>query len=101
MCEVQATASADRRSVTMKLHPRITKLLGTEESVFQSPQETKPVKLNKPLLDVRELNTTVSIPDGGTAFLVVGPAHKDGQSILLAVSAKVIVPGEAATRPSD
>lgn len=80
---VTATASADRKYVTMNLRPRLQRLLNLVPFVFGSntiipgstiDTTTQPISLGagvvqQPELSVTFLETTVSVPDGATLLL--------------------------------
>ena len=89
--EVQATVSADRRYVTLTVHPTLTRL----QSLATFPVSTitnvnngiaggtnttqlSTGQIQQPVYDVTELATTVSVPDGGT--LLLGGQTLSGES---------------------
>jgi len=61
--DVQATVSADRRYVTLTVRPQVAELLNWETAQFVGGT------LRMPQMGVKDLKTTVSIPDGGTLLL--------------------------------
>jgi beta-lactamase regulating signal transducer with metallopeptidase domain len=78
--DVQATVSADRRYVTTTLRPRLSNLRRMDTVPFENvPDDQKNVTpkptltIQRPVVDVRQLKTTVSIPDHGTLLLPGGP----------------------------
>jgi beta-lactamase regulating signal transducer with metallopeptidase domain len=72
--DVQGTVSSDRRYVTLTLRPRLMVLQRIERVPFdnvpddQRSVEPKPT-VQRPVVSVRQLKTTVSVPDGGTLLL--------------------------------
>jgi general secretion pathway protein D len=88
LLDVQATVSADRKYVTMTLRPQLAQLLNIFNFTFQS-QGTVPAGggvpiggvvvgggatpgagiVQQPELQLTEVRTTVSVPDGGTLLL--------------------------------
>ena len=79
--DVQATVSADRKYVTMTLRPQLATLLQLAEFVFQVganvddagglfPTADVPTGIvQQPEIQITEVRTTVSVPDGGTLLL--------------------------------
>ena len=83
LLDVSATVSADRKYVTLTLRPQLTTLIQLAEFVFQTgatggvddpfdPFGTADVPsgiVQQPELQITEVRTTVSVPDGGTLLL--------------------------------
>ena len=86
LLDVQATVSSDRKYVTLTLRPQLATLLDLLPFTFQSAQgtqaTTQPVGggitigtnnpsgiIQQPILQITEVRTTVSVPDGGTLLL--------------------------------
>jgi type II secretory pathway component GspD/PulD (secretin) len=84
LLDVQATVSADRKYVTMTLRPQLAQLLGIFNFAFQTSSTTivggtgnvvgggsVPGNgiVQQPELQLTEVRTTVSVPDGGTLLL--------------------------------
>jgi beta-lactamase regulating signal transducer with metallopeptidase domain len=91
---VEATASADRKYVTLTLKPVVTRLLRMDTEPFAGDPEEKGLVVQKPVIETQTMDTTLSIPDGGTCVLRSGPNGADGkQMLLLLVTSKVVVPG--------
>jgi hypothetical protein len=72
--DVQGTVSANRQYVTLTLRPRMSKLERMDTVPFERiPEDQKDVEpkptVQRPLMSVREVRTTVSIPDGETILL--------------------------------
>jgi type II secretory pathway component GspD/PulD (secretin) len=75
--EVQPTVSADRKWVTMKAKATLTDLLAMEKIPFKDAPGDKNLYTQQPRVNVRDLSTTVSIPDGET-FLLSGFRQRSG-----------------------
>jgi general secretion pathway protein D len=90
LLDVQATVSSDRKYVTLTLRPQLATLIDLLPFTFQSDQgggttpTSQPVTINdngigstnrpsgtiqQPILQITEVRTTVSVPDGGTLLL--------------------------------
>ncbi|MEZ0265610.1 MAG: M56 family metallopeptidase [Phycisphaerae bacterium] len=72
--DVQATASADRKYVTLNLRPHIAKLLGFKTVPFPNLPADHPAGVEKPLIQqpdlaVTEVRTTISVPNNQTVVL--------------------------------
>lgn len=70
--DVRATVSADRRYVTMTLRPGVGRLLGLQTFLFTTGPTVGVGAsgfLQLPSINVQEINTTVSVPDGGTLLI--------------------------------
>lgn len=74
--DVDATVSHDRRYVTMTLRPQVTTLNGTirEVPVFSGGSA---VSIGLPNITTQMIETTVSVPDGGT--LLIGGQKLSGE----------------------
>jgi type II secretory pathway component GspD/PulD (secretin) len=68
--EMTPTVSADRKYVTLAMHPRVSQLLGLTLAVWEKAPGEK-LKVQKPNLAVQEVNTIVSVPDRGTLALLL------------------------------
>lgn len=71
--DVKATASADRRYVQLDLRPQVAlppNLTNTTQVQAVSPQAVANATIVLPVVRITELNSSVSVPDGGT--LLVG-----------------------------
>jgi len=68
--EMTPTVSADRKYVTLAMHPRVSQLLGLTPAVWEKAPGEK-LKVQKPNLAVQEVNTIVSVPDRGTLALLL------------------------------
>jgi len=84
LLDVSATVSADRKYVTMTLRPQLAQLLNLANFVFQVGAAGGPIDpsnpfignagvpsgvVQQPELQITEVRTTVSVPDGGTLLL--------------------------------
>jgi type II secretory pathway component GspD/PulD (secretin) len=85
LLDVQATVSADRKYVTMTLRPQLAQLLNIFNFAFQTSGTAAGVPVGgvivgggatpgagivqQPELQLTEVRTTVSVPDGGTLLL--------------------------------
>ena len=89
LLDVQATVSSDRKYVTLTLRPQLATLLDLLPFTFQTSQvanqTTQPAggttivagggtnaasgTIQQPILQITEVSTTVSVPDGGTLLL--------------------------------
>jgi type II secretory pathway component GspD/PulD (secretin) len=74
--DVEATISADRRYVTLTVRPQIAQLNGFSSyftSVFSTDANGQPLEgigyIQLPNVTLQDLQTTVSVPDGGTLLL--------------------------------
>ncbi|HYE17150.1 MAG TPA: M56 family metallopeptidase [Tepidisphaeraceae bacterium] len=72
--DVQATASADRKYVTLNLRPHIAKLLGLKSLPFPNLPPDHPAGADKPIIQqpdlaVTEVRTTISVPNNQTLVL--------------------------------
>jgi len=86
--DVQATVSSDRKYVTLTIQPGLSSLLGFqtfefEEAASQQSSLTGNVSslgsafIQEPDIDLTQVKTTVSVPDGGT--LLLGGQTKSGE----------------------
>jgi type II secretory pathway component GspD/PulD (secretin) len=80
LLDVQATVSADRKYVTLTLRPTLTRLralvpfpvsalTNTPGTTGGATQTVTTAFIQQPVRDVTNINTTVSVPDGGTLLL--------------------------------
>lgn len=87
LLDVQATVSSDRKYVTLTLRPQLATLLDLLPFTFQSATTAAATQTNnnggtnfsgtnaasgtvqQPILQITEVRTTVSVPDGGTLLL--------------------------------
>lgn len=78
--DVQATVSSDRKYVTLTLRPRLSRLIDLipfpVNAVSQTPISTGggttqiiQAFVQQPVQEITQLNTTVSVPDGGTLLI--------------------------------
>jgi len=76
--DVEATVSADRRYVTMTIRPQVSESDLTNqininpdatEVIPGGPLVEQPIFITLPVITTRDLQTTVSVPDGGTLLL--------------------------------
>ena len=95
---VQATASADRKHVTMTLHPRAVKPGKVVSIPWEKAEPGEKLLVQKAELDVEEIATTVSVPDGATLVTtltkVAGEREKNAPLTLLLVKPKLIIQKE-------
>jgi len=96
--ELIPSVSPDRKYVTLVMHPRVSQLLDLKPVPWdKAPGEN--LMVQRPDMDVWEVNTTISIPDEGT--LVVRLKHQTEQfkeaadkALLLLLRPRIIVPLE-------
>ena len=79
LLDVQATVSSDRKYVTLTLRPTLSRLISLTtftiggNIAFGNDSTTVPIaqsgQIQQPELQVTRVNTTVSVPDGGTLLL--------------------------------
>ena len=82
LLDVQATVSSDRKYVTLTLRPQLATLLDLLPFTFQRCSDHQRRRrgqtsrrnnligtIHQPILQITEVNTTVSVPDGGTLLL--------------------------------
>jgi type II secretory pathway component GspD/PulD (secretin) len=75
LLDVEATISADRRYVTLTLRPQVSELVNMETVVFDSGggdtsgQGSGFLEVQLPEVSLQEIQTTVSVPDGGTLLI--------------------------------
>jgi general secretion pathway protein D len=78
LLDVQATVSSDRKYVTLTLRPTLSRLLALVTfpiggSFSQGDAATQPLfatgNIQQPELQITQVRTTVSVPDGGTLLL--------------------------------
>jgi bla regulator protein BlaR1 len=79
--EVTPSVSADAKYITVAMHSRVSQLLALNEVPWDKvPQEN--LKVQKPDMAIQEVNTIVSIPDGGTIALLLKGDEKQRQRAL-------------------
>ena len=66
LLDVRATASADRRQAVLTLKPKLSRLAALRVAPYM---DAKDLSIQVPELVVHELQTTLSIPDRGTALI--------------------------------
>jgi Flp pilus assembly secretin CpaC len=69
LLDVEATVSADRKAVTLSLHPQVSALLSMKQLPWIGRPAGSNLKVQEPQVRSTELQTTVSIPDGRTLLL--------------------------------
>lgn len=69
LLEVQATASADRKSIRLSLRPRFSALVGMKQVPWPGRPAGSNLMVQEPQIRSIELQTTVDIPDGQTLLL--------------------------------
>lgn len=80
LLDVRATVSADRKYVTLELRPQLTRLRAlvpfpvsaisnTPITTGGASQQIVQAFVQQPVRDITSINTTVSVPDGGTLLL--------------------------------
>jgi type II secretory pathway component GspD/PulD (secretin) len=84
LLDVQATVSADRKYVTLTLRPQLSTLLALREFTFQNGSNSVAAGggviggfvsaaptgvIQTPEIQITQVKTTVSVPDGGTLLL--------------------------------
>lgn len=107
--EARATASDDRRRVTLYLHPRLTHLLGMDDLRVGVDSAGRNLTVQRPRMWTAEIHKTVTVPDGQTLLirniLKPGDAPPDGEAaaaegfpreVVLLVKATVIDPSRPA-----
>ena len=68
--DVEATVSADRRYVTMTIRPQVSVADITTNSInVEQDPLNNPRMITLPIVTTQDLQTTVSVPDGGTLLL--------------------------------
>ncbi|HEV8607164.1 MAG TPA: M56 family metallopeptidase [Tepidisphaeraceae bacterium] len=100
MFNLQPTVNADRKYVTLSLHPRLAKLRKMEDVPWPKAAPGEKLNINKPDLAVQEIDTIVSIPDGGTLLTLLPESDdkpKDPRALLniLLVRPTIIIQREA------
>jgi beta-lactamase regulating signal transducer with metallopeptidase domain len=66
LLDVRATASADRRQAVLTLKPKLSRLVALRVAPYM---DAKDLSIQVPEFVVHELQTTLSIPDRGTALI--------------------------------
>jgi len=79
LLDVQATVSSDRKYVTLTLRPTLTRLrslisfpvsaIANSTGTGGTSQQIVSALVQQPVRDITTINTTVSVPDGGTLLL--------------------------------
>jgi hypothetical protein len=92
--DVRATASGDRKSVTLELRPQLATEAGVESERVPLVPGGPPALLQRPSVDLRALQTTVNVPDG-RGLLVSGFSSA---RVRTATSAPTTAPPTAAER---
>ncbi len=83
LLDVQATVSSDRKYVTLTLRPQLSQLISLLPFTFQSATTNNggatnggtvnisvpSATIQQPIMQITEVRTTVSVPDGGTLLL--------------------------------
>lgn len=67
--EARATASDDRRHVTLYLHPRLTDLLGMDDLRVGVDSAGIDLTVQRPRMWTAEIHKTVTVPDGQTLLI--------------------------------
>jgi beta-lactamase regulating signal transducer with metallopeptidase domain len=94
--DATATASANRKQVTLTLRPQVSTLEGMAEKPWPGRPAGSNLVIQTPRVRGSELRTTVSIPNGGTILL--GGMEDPGISGALATR-PATQPADAATHP--
>lgn len=77
--DVRATVSGDRRYVTLNLSPNVTDVVGFDTFIVGfDPATLEPLTIQQPQIVRQSVNTTVTVPDGGT--LMIGGRKLAGKS---------------------
>ena len=87
------TVSADRKYITLSLHPRIAKLAGMQKVLWEQSPAGEKLMIDKPDVAVRELKSiVVSIPDRTAVVLVLpdDPAVKDARTLVVVRAERII-----------
>jgi beta-lactamase regulating signal transducer with metallopeptidase domain len=97
---LQPTVSADRKYVTLSLHPRIARLRKMEDVPWPKAAPGENLNTQKPDLAVQEVDEIVSVPDGGTLLTLLPESDdkpKDPKALLniLLVRPTIIIQREA------
>lgn len=96
--KVQATASADRKHITMTCQARAVELEKINEVPWAKAEPDEKLTVQKPQLKVQEVGTIWSVPDGATLLTVLKMkgegADKAGPRILLMLKPKLIIQRE-------
>jgi beta-lactamase regulating signal transducer with metallopeptidase domain len=75
--DLQGTVSANRKYVTLSIHPYLSKLIKMQTAPFSHIPKDHPANLEKPMIQVPEMYTTeaamtTSVPDGQTLVIRLG-----------------------------
>jgi len=100
--DVQATVSADRKYVTLVVKPRVSQLVELKNASWdKAPEEN--LKIQKPVMQLSEVNTIVSVPDEGTFALLID--RKDDlqqgrdHTLMLLLRPTIIIQHQAEQKP--
>ncbi len=66
---VLATVTADKRYVTMNLQPSVSRLISLQTIPFSGGSDALNAFIQLPLVSAQQIQTTVSVPDGGTLLI--------------------------------
>jgi len=69
LLDLQATLSADRKAITLSLHPQVSTLLGMKQLPWIGRPAGSNLMVQEPQVRSAELQTTVTVPDGRTLLL--------------------------------
>ena len=83
--DVEATVSADRQYVTMTIRPQVSVSDLTNVVNVEPNPANNPINITLPSITTQDLQTTVSVPDGGTLLL-------GGQKTALTIERELGVP---------
>lgn len=67
--DATATASADRKSITLKLRPQISVLEGMIDLPWPDRPAGSDLMIQTPRLKISEIRTAINVPEGGTVLL--------------------------------
>ncbi|MCY2952959.1 MAG: hypothetical protein NTU53_13435 [Planctomycetota bacterium] len=76
--DMRPTVANDRNSAKIQVHPKLTHLRTMAESSFPGVPAGQKLKVQKPEVDVREIQTTVNLPNAGTVA-ITGMGTMDAQ----------------------
>ncbi|MGA2497823.1 MAG: M56 family metallopeptidase [Tepidisphaeraceae bacterium] len=102
--EVQPTVSADRKFITVKLHPRVAEFRRMREEPWDQAPAGEKLMVQKPEMDVQEINSILSILDGQTLMMVLpktaGKNAETGMVTLFTARPTIIIQEEAEQAPA-
>jgi hypothetical protein len=78
LMELQPTVSADRKFVTLNLHPAVSRLDRIDSEPFPDSPPGQKLFIQNPVLTRREIRTTVNIADGATLVLSEFTGRNEG-----------------------